>query len=59
MSDHNAIAIWRDIPYAAASVWPAFCCGFGNAASRWHVENPHFYGVLAIHRQKIAFFRRF
>jgi hypothetical protein len=28
-------------------------------ASRWHVENPHFYGVLAIRAEKIAFFQRF
>jgi hypothetical protein len=28
-------------------------------ASRWHVENPHFRGVLAIRDAKITFFQRF
>jgi hypothetical protein len=28
-------------------------------ARRWHVENPHFCGVFAGNRKKIAFFQRF
>jgi hypothetical protein len=60
-SNHNVAIWWTLVPPVQASGQRFVVAG--NVARpdtpRWHVENPHFYGVLAIKRQKNAFFQRF
>jgi len=60
--DYNAIAVWRPslTPVQASGQHVVAVATAANPrASRWHVENPHFHGVLVIRTAKPAFFQRF
>jgi hypothetical protein len=58
---YNAISFRRTLLTPPQTVGQRLVRGWDHRrrASRWHVENQHFCGVLAIRSEKIAFSQRF